>query len=592
MQNLPLKREQLLAIALGVIVAGYFGGGPLYQWIFRPFQERSSKIADLTTEISRLEDDEFAIIKAQGQLRDWRATSLPPDRGAATAKSPEALDAQRLYAKWITDLLMLSGFETPSVKPATKRNRMIVGKGQSAKTVALGVKVSIETEGRFSQLCTFLDHYYRANLLQEITKLEILNREGATGDPILRIQLDSEGLALTDVPWRRTIYPETTLTAEINDKATSLIVTSNEGFPKTAPFRIRLGNEYLTVTAMEGQNWSIARGTDRTYPATHKSGEVVELAPVKSNVPSRSTEEFRELLAANVFIKPPPPKEYKLQLGPLAEQAFARGDSLSYSIPVQDYDPTLGKPEFVIKNDPPPGLILDRGVGKITWTPKPDQPIGEFKLELEVRHPSAANGVESGTLNVVFREPNSAPTADNPTPQKAYIGRVWTFALPFQDAETPVEQLALKLENPPEGVVLDAAKRELTWTPPPTIKPGDVTINVTATDKGTPPQSKSLAIPVKVEDDAAAFTFLVGAVSVDGTWQAWLYNRAMDQQTVIRVGDMVNISDVQGMVQEIGKDFVVLKQGEHVQRLKLGQNLRELATTAAAAAPETTPAKS
>lgn len=590
MLNFPLKREHALVIALGVILVGWLASRLVYPWIVEPFQQRTDRLAALEKEVSQLEDDEFAIIQAQGQLAAWRASSLPPDRGAATSRTPDALDAQRLYAKWITDLLVLSGFETPTVKPAAKRNKYIVGKGQSAKTVALGVKVSIEVEGRFGQLCTFLDHYYRSNLLQEITKLEIVNRDGPTGDPILRIDLDTEGLAMTDVPWRKTIYPETTLTEEVSDKAATLTVAASDAFPKKTPFRIRAGNEYLTVTAIAGQTWTIARGTDRTYPATHKAGEVVELAPVKANVPSRSTEEFRELLAANIFIKPPPPKEYKLQFGPLAEQAFARGESLSYIIPVIEYDPTLGKPEFVLKNDPPPGLVLDRGVGKITWTPKTDQPIGEFPLELEVRHPSAANGVESGTLKIVFREPNAIPTAETPPPQKVYIGRVWTFPLTFKDTETPVEQLALKLDSPPEGVTLDAAKRELTWTPPPTIKPGDVTINVTATDKGIPPQSKTLAIPVKVEDDAAAFTFLVGAVSVDGTWQAWLYNRAKDQQTVIRVGDMVNISDVQGMVSEIGKDFVILKQGEAVQRLELGQNLRELAT--AAATSEAAPTKS
>jgi len=590
MQKLPLKREQLLAIAFGVMLVGYLGGGPVYNFVVGPFQERSSRLAALQDEVAKLEDDEFTIIKAQGQLKDWRSSSLPPDRGAATSKTPDALDAQRLYAKWITDLLVLSGFETPTVKPSSKRNRFVVGKGQSTKTVALGVKVSIEVEGRFGQLCTFLDHYYRANLLQEITKLEIVNRDGPTGDPILRINLDTEGLALTDVPWRKSIYPETTITEDLSDKATAITVSPNDAFPKKAPFRIRLGNEYLTVTAIEGQTWSIDRGSDRTYPASHKAGDVVEYAPFKAAVPSRTTEEFRELLAANIFIKPPPPKEYKLQLGPLAEQAFARGDSLAYTIPVKDYDPTLGKPEFVLKNDPPPGLVLDRGIGKITWTPKSDQPIGEFPLELEVRHPSADKGIESGTLKIVFREPNAMPTADNAPPQKVYIGRVWTFPLTFKDTETPVEQLALKLDAPPEGVTLDAAKRELTWTPPPTIKPGDVTINVTATDKGVPPQSKTLTIPVKVEDDAAAFTFLVGAVSVDGTWQAWLYNRAKDQQTVIRVGDMVNISDVQGMVSEIGKDFVILKQGEAVQRLELGQNLRELAT--AAATSEAAPTKS
>ncbi|OYW14473.1 MAG: hypothetical protein B7Z55_15765, partial [Planctomycetales bacterium 12-60-4] len=79
-----------------------------------------------------------------------------------------------------------------------------------------------------------------------------------------------------------------------------------------------------------------------------------------------------------------------------------------------------------------------------------------------------------------------------------------------------------------------------------------------------------------------------GSVAVDGNWQAWLYNRAQDKRTVLRVGDDLHIADVEGTVAEIGKDFVILKHGTAEQRLELGKNLRELSTAAAATATKPT----
>ncbi len=583
MQN----REKYLAAGLGAFVVLWLGLGMVSEWIFGPFRDRSIRLNELKDKTERLDDQMLLLALSRKQMTDWKAASLPPDRGANTAKRPDALDAQRLYQAWITNLAHLSGLDSPSVKPATSRRYGNAGRGATAKPVYVGVVVTIETETRYAQLCGFLDHFYQAKLLQRINKLEVESRE-SMGDPLLKVKLEAEGIALVDVPWRQTIFPETRLSQKLDDKVSRIAVETVKDFPTKLPFRIRIGSEYASVTAVSDNLWTVERGVDRTFAGHHAEGAVVELAPVQTGVKTRSREQFRELLASNVFIKPQPPKEYHLKVGPIAQQAFTRGQSLNYTIPVSDFDPTLGKPEFVVTSASPPGLEIDRGTGRVTWQPATDQAVGNFPLKLEVRHPSAKSGKEPVDLTIVFREPNAAPTAPDPVRQTAFLGRPWTYQLNFQDAETDPGQLSYRLENPPAGVTLQAASREVTWTPPATVAPGEYSVTVVATDSGEPPQSKSLAIPVTVREDDALFTYLVAAISIDGEWQAWFRNRAraQDSQTIVRVGDRLEVADIKGTVAEIGKDFVVLQQDQTRHRLELGQNLRELsAVTVAVGSP-------
>jgi hypothetical protein len=110
-------------------------------------------------------------------------------------------------------------------------------------------------------------------------------------------------------------------------------------------------------------------------------------------------------------------------------------------------------------------------------------------------------------------------------------------------------------------------------------------VNVVVTDDGMPPQTVTTPIKVKVEDDFAAYTFLVGIITVDGKPQGWLYDRSQDKKTVVETGDEISVADVKGKVAEIGKDYLVIEQGEKQLRLELGKNLREMLTTATAAKP-------
>ena len=68
----------------------------------------------------------------------------------------------------------------------------------------------------------------------------------------------------------------------MSDTATSLTVTGtvtpgaqNSAFPTSTPFTIQIDSEQLTVTAVNGNTWTVTRGSNGTKPASHLSDALV-----------------------------------------------------------------------------------------------------------------------------------------------------------------------------------------------------------------------------------------------------------------------------------------------------------------------------
>jgi Tfp pilus assembly protein PilV len=86
----------------------------------------------------------------------------------------------------------------------------------------------------------------------------------------------------------------TTLGGSLSSTATTLTVTSAAGFPASAEFRVRIGNEILLVTAGGSgtTSWTVERGLDGTTPAAQNAGAAVtlkhrvDLASCSSAVPA------------------------------------------------------------------------------------------------------------------------------------------------------------------------------------------------------------------------------------------------------------------------------------------------------------------
>ena len=66
---------------------------------------------------------------------------------------------------------------------------------------------------------------------------------------------------LADTAYKAETTPSTTLSSTIDAAASTLTVASAAGFP-TAPFRVKLDNEVLYVTEVNGAVFTVTRGAD------------------------------------------------------------------------------------------------------------------------------------------------------------------------------------------------------------------------------------------------------------------------------------------------------------------------------------------
>ena len=566
------RREQYLLIGLVGAVLFWQGLRLLDSTFIEPLRVKQAELTKLEETVDQRMKELVLLARQRKNLIDWKRRGLPTDKATKKLRNdrPDALNAQRLYQDWLHDLAQLSGFEDLKVQP----DRLAV----SRDNVFVSVGIKIEGEARFEQLCRFLGRFYRADLLHRVTSLRIQSRE-SDGDPFLQIVLEAEGLAVVGSQDKRLLFPRATLTEELPDDATVLKLESVEGFPTEPGFLVRMRDEFLKVSGINETTWTVERARDGTTAAGHPLGTIIESMPMLPNMTARSSEEIKQLLETNIFIKPAPPVQYKPRIAPLGEKTLVRGKPIDFSIVVMGYDLSKGRPEFSLVAPVLPGSRLDKSTGKFSWTPTASQKAGKYTVKFEVKHPSAAGGVLAESMNIVLRELNTAPKiAAKPAPT-AYIGREWKFQPAATDAETAADKLTWALgENPPSGMTIDSKAGELTWTPDDSTEIGDVTVTVVVSDDGVPPQSTTYSLKLKVQDDSATFTYLTTIFGVDGKYLAKLYDRSQNKYIELRVGTHFAVTDVEGTVTKIDKKYLEFTSQTATHRLELGQSLREMST--------------
>jgi hypothetical protein len=563
------RRTQYLLIGLIGVIVLWQGGIQISSAFLEPLWKKEKELAELEESVDKRTKELILLARQRKNLTDWKKRSLPPDK-ATKKERPDALNAQRLYGDWLHDLALLSGFEDLRVQP----DRLAV----SRDNVYVSVGVKIEADARFEQLCRFLDRFYRADLLHRVTSLRISTRE-SEGDPVLTIQLEAEGLAIVGAPDKRLLFPQTVLIEELPDEATQVFVEPTDSFPKEPGFLVRLRDELVKVTAIDGTTWTVERAQDGTTAASHAPGTIVESMPILAGVSARTADEFKQLMDSNLFVKPAPPVQYKPRIAPLGEKSLTRGKPIEFNIVAMGYDLSKGRPEFQLKSPAPAGSKLDKSTGKFSWAPTADQKAGKYTFKFEVKHPSAPGGHLDESVTITLRDPNTAPKiVTRPDRQPpVLIGREWKYKVEATDAETASEKLSYKLgENPPPGMSINSQTGELTWTPGEATETGETTVQVIVTDDGSQPQSTTLSLKLKLEDDVAMFTYLTTIFAVDGKVLAKLYDRSQDKFTELRVGTRFSIADIQGTVTKIDKKHLLFARGPEIFRLEIGQSLREI----------------
>jgi hypothetical protein len=197
-------------------------------------------------------------------------------------------------------------------------------------------------------------------------------------------------------------------------------------------------------------------------------------------------------------------------------------------------------------------------------------------------------------FTVTLQEPNLPPTITIPASiPVAWIGRVWSVPVSATDPDQTGELRYSLTGQPPAGLTIDEKSGLLRWEIGEAVEPGDVPISVQVTDAGTPSQSATASLTVKVEDDAAAFTYLVGCIRDGDRWTAWLYDRSLNKSRYVKVGDDFTVADIKGKVTAIDLRSMQFSDAEGVWKLEQEQPLRQaelVAVAPPAATPEAAPA--
>jgi hypothetical protein len=551
------QREKILLVVLLSAVAILFVLPQAEALLLSPFQTKQAELSDLQEKVGRKEDEETAVFKARGQLQRWQSESLPPD----------PLDAQRVYQQWLVDLARLAGMQNivPSLGSRTAGSRTFTS-----------ISVTLEGEATIEQLAKFLFHFERTRLLHRLTRFDVKSPE-TEGNPLLEVLLTSEAIALNEAPDRALLFPRTTLLKELPEGETAMVVSGTTGFPEHGEFRIRMGNEFLDVTAHDENRWTVARAVDGTSAAAHQANALVELAPQRSPRDPKAGKtivDYRRLIERGPFTKPRPPVTYSPKLPSLSMQTLDRGATLNVDAQVAGWDPGEGTPVYSL-TQAPEGMTISPE-GKILWSPAEDVPVGKYPVTVVAKSDRVASRELTASFDVTLREVNRPPQVEVPAALPvAYVGREWKASLEASDPDQ-AGPLEFSLgDNPPEGISIDPATGVLSWTPPATIEPGDKSVAVKVQDRGDPPQSTLAAVPVRVEDDPAQFTFLVGCIRDGDRWTAWLYDRSSNTSRYLTVGTDFMIADIHGLVAAIDLDSMEFATAEGRWRLHQEQNLRQ-----------------
>ena len=545
-------REKLLLLGLLATFAILVVLPFLWNVISGPVVAEQKRL-DLINGQIRSEDDRFAVAQAAlARMKDYKNRSL----------SSKPAEGALAYKQWLNDL---AETVVKFSKPTVSQERTTLS---SDKSYAV-VRMKVTGEGTLEQLREFLFRFHRADVLHQISGLNIEALDNSL-QPRLRISLSADCLSLTSADIKGTkLFPRAELAEDFKADATEIRVADAKAFPDKTPFEVRIGEHYLTVTQMKSGLWTITR-TAAQKTLTAKSGDVVELAPVHPDYADKQLSDYDSLIKQNPFAKPVP---YRPKLDLVGDKSLVRGKTLELEPKATGFDARSGAVKFAVTSELPAGMTFTDG--KLAWAPPADLKAGTFKVSITATAPGLKEPLKS-EFELTLKDINLPPKAEAPKGLVATIGQPLAIALLATDPETPTDKLKFKLNDPkPEGATINEANGEITWTPAAATPPGPATISVTITDAGTPPATTILAVAITVQDDTAVFTFLTASVAADDEKQAWLYDRSSNNRLILREGKPLKYAGFDGIVKTISKDFVLFTQKDKTWRIDVGQNLRE-----------------
>ena len=554
------QREKILAGGLGIVVLLWFGL-PIYDSMFvEPIEELSAEESRLQEESNEKFDEQIDLRRKELQLAKWRKISLPPD----------PLDAQRLYQEWLADLALISGFEGTAVK----LERRVAQAG-----VFTTIPVTLETKGTMQELAQFLERFESVELLHRIATCDAIS-PSSEGNPDLQLTITAEGLSMNSAPARSRLFPQTELRDGLGKGDDQLTFSElPAGFPDSGEFRVWINDEFANVTKVEGNTWTLQRGVAKTFANDHLPGTTVEYFPMlDSSVPNSNATEA--MWSLSVFTKPAPQKNYDPKLASNSPPPAIRGENWDWKLNVNSWDPAFGSPMFSLLESPK-GMKLDERTGSLSWDVDPQFEIGQQDLQVMVWGSASKEAGFTSTVNLRVRDPNEPPELNLDGPIRFFLGRTSTKQLSGSDPDGENSRLRYSIEGVPEGMQVNQQSGSLTWTPAESMDAQTMDLKVTLTDSDEDPKSITRTITISVEEDSARYTFLTTTFKREfaegaAEWEAYLYDRATNTTTLLKVGQEITVADFEMKILSIDEESVRVQRSDGIYQIVFERPLVEM----------------
>ncbi|WP_437226172.1 putative Ig domain-containing protein [Planctomicrobium sp. SH661] len=557
------KREKILAGALGGTLVFWLGFSMFADRILKPLQELEGREIQLTKEKEQLFEQQLDLARKESEIKSWRALSLPPD--------PQ--DAQRLYQEWITTLALISGFEI---------NKVSLDRRVAEADTYVTIPITIDAKAQLQELASFLERFESVQLLHRIARCDVLSPSNE-GNPELTLTLTAEGLSLPSAPARPRLFPLTELAEPISRDTQKLTVVSSKGFPDQTPFCIRIGSEFLNVTAVDGNVWTVQRGVEKSFAEKHNASDGVEEFPLQAR--KESSQAVAAMWTRSIFTKPTAQVNYQPRLASTTPPVAIRGTNWTWKLDVSGWNPAFGSPKFEVLSAPQ-GMELDEKTGTFHWRIGEQAELGRQPIEILVW---GTNGRDSGftsNVNVRVRDPNLPPRFSDQKPLKFFIGRQSKVKIAAEDPDGDNRKLQYSLSDGPSGMSIDASTGELRWTPGEDLLPQTLSVNVQVQDGDEMPQTASQKFSIALEEDSAKYTYLTGSViRSNGEKECLINDRVTNRSTMVKEGDHLEVADFALTVEKIESTFMLVKRDGRLFRWQFEQPLTEMTPVQVAERP-------
>ena len=317
------QREKNIVWGIAGLVGLYIGYSFFHSWFIQPLITLDEDIEKATALLETANRGQRNLRVWEAALADARRISLPRNSS----------DARRLYLRWIEELTVDSGIQI---------DRNPESLNEKSDGVVMAYPVKVVGVGTYDQILLFAKRFEQVNLLQRFSQFDLKITE--PGDPRLWIYFTAEGVSMAGAPDRSTLFNETQLVDGLAPTQTVLTIADSKGFPEKTPFRIKVGPEWMDVTAINKDQWTVARGVDQSKAATHAKGATVSLYPLKVAGPAEPSVEkaYGTLVAGNPFRKPQPPLKFKPRISPVGKPRRHQGNSLDAQAEHRELEPRSG----------------------------------------------------------------------------------------------------------------------------------------------------------------------------------------------------------------------------------------------------------